>query len=325
MGEGQKSSFIDVVREANMAALRPVSTEDVQRVQDMRPYLELMAVDLEGQPHHIADVDALPEHALDTAAYGVPTYIGIVYEWNIQYWPGASTWPSILSASPGAQVYYGNQPIFNEAVQPVGTLKGQSFEVAVFMILLVQEQGWPAVYLTSGSSTMLCAAWMIAQAVGLHCFGFEPTEADHAHAKRVMPVIEPLLSAPLMYQLSSSYASEALMLGEEVQPSVLIATEGLDEKGLDESLDTAAEFGEPAQASSDAKSLVAEGQAAEASTQKVDTQKVDVADSDDASDAVAATSAKDQAVEASTQEVDVANSDDASDLDETKSSDEADT
>ncbi len=320
MGEGQKSSFIDVVREANMAALRPVSTEDVQRVQDMRPYLELMAVDLEGQPHHIADVDALPEHALDTAAYGVPTYIGIVYEWNIQYWPGASTWPSILSASPGSQVYYGNQPIFNEAVQPVGTLKGQSFEVAVFMILLAQEQGWPAVYLTSGSSAMLCAAWMVAEIVGLPCFGFEPTEDDHAHAKRVMPVIAPLLSAPLMYQLSSSYASEALMLGEEAQPSVLIATERLDEKGLDESLDTAAEFGEPAQASSDAKSLVAEDQAVEASM-----QEVDVADSDDASDAVVATSARGQAAEASTQEVDVADSDDASDLDETKSSDEADT
>lgn len=291
MGEGQAASFIDVIRETHMAALRPVSAEDVQNVQDMRPYLELMAVDPEGQPHHIADVGGLPEHALDTAAYGVPTYIDIVYEWNIQYWPGASTWPPILSASPGAQVYYGNQPILNESVQPVGTLKGQSFEVSVFMILLAQEQGWPAVYLTSGSSTMLCAAWMIAGMLGLPCFGFEPTEEDHAHAKRVRPVIEPLLSVPLMYQVSSSYRSEALMLGEEEGPSVLMATEPLDEKGLDENLDTTAEFGEPAQASSDPDSLVAE----------------------------------DQAVEASTQKVDVADSDDASDLDETKSSDEADT
>ena len=192
----------------------------------------------------IQDPEGLPEEALDSGRYGMPTYVGLVYGWNVQYWPGAPTWASILSASPGRQLYYGDQPIFEEEDVFMGTSTAQAVEVTLCMMLLVKEQGWQGVHIVSGSAVMMRTAWMMADALKLPCAGYTPQAHDASWVKRMLPLIEPCLSFELDYVISDVYLAEEAMQNtplSEFMPTGVLA----ESKDAQAQLDAASEFGSP--------------------------------------------------------------------------------
>jgi len=230
------------------AAQRSFTEADIESLQSMHPYLELMAIQGEGgQPYHIAEASVLEVGMLDRGEDGVPAYIHTRHAWNIQYWPGGATWPPVLSASNGAQVYYGEQPIFTDAVEPVGTLKSQCFEVALVMMILAKEQQWPAIRIISGAPEMLTAAWIVASMFEIVCEGYEPTEQDQARLHRVQAAIDPaLLLQQFTYTVSDQYQpDQAFTLGAEQEATFLPAVQASAHEGAvsEAPLNTHQEFG----------------------------------------------------------------------------------
>lgn len=242
------NSFFDVDREFHLAAFRPVSSGDVQALGHLHPFLEIMGCQADGQPYHVAKPESLPEGRLDAVNVAVPTYVLIESQWNIQYWPGAASWPPVMSASPGRQVYYGDQPTFNEVDLPVGTLHSQAIEVSVFMVLLARQQQWPGIHIVSAEANMRWAAWMIADHLGIPCFGFEADTHDRARQKRVIPLLAPYLSETLTYTVSDVYVPEVDMSEPDIDlaESVVMPVSVQDRTAptADQALKVAEEFGD---------------------------------------------------------------------------------
>lgn len=176
----------------NKSAARKVSLSDVRMISKLRPFLEIMHVDLENNP--VVINKEVSNNMLDSGSSGSPAILEIALDWKLVYWPGGYTWPSLFSGSPGNQIYYGDQPVFEEKEGfSVGTMQSQAVEVAVYMVLLIKSQNWQALRVNNATEDMKWAAWVAASYHNIAIFGFEPNKADVERKDRSMPVLQELL------------------------------------------------------------------------------------------------------------------------------------
>ena len=176
--------FMDKSQAMQKAAMRPVTEHDTTVLSQIRPFLEISSSEATGQASFVPNPEELAPKLLDSGSQGAPVNIRIELDWRLQYWPGGVSWPSLFAASPGNQVYYGSQPIFEEEEGYfVGTMLSQAVEVAVYMVVLVKGQNWPGVKIVAATADMQWAAWLAADYHALPIFGFEPSLADMARKK----------------------------------------------------------------------------------------------------------------------------------------------
>jgi hypothetical protein len=201
--EDNNESFFSVDRKnlVNEASMRPVSDIDTQVLSKTRPFLEISSCDAAGQPFFINNTQDLAADKLDSGSYGGSINIETSLGWNLQYWPGGSSWASLCSASPGSQLYYGSQPIFGEADYLVGTTMSQAVEVALFVVYLAKQQNWPGVKINNAEDNMRWAAWLAADYYSLPLFGFEISKQAIARKERALPVLKELLNANIQYDI----------------------------------------------------------------------------------------------------------------------------
>lgn len=171
---------------------REVSASDIKMLTKLRPFLEIMHCDLQNNP--VVLLEEPENNMLDSGSNGSPAILEIALNWRLSYWPGGPTWPSLFSGSPGNQVYYGNQPVFEEEEGfSVGTIQSQAVEVSVYMVLVAKQQQWQAIRINSATEDMKWAAWVAASYHDIAIFGFEPDEAAIERKNRAMPVLQELL------------------------------------------------------------------------------------------------------------------------------------
>lgn len=199
--ENDKKNFFSINRGQviNDAVMRPVTKDDVQAISKIRPYAELSSCEVNGAPCFVKP--DTPDELLDSGKFGAPVNIRIPLDWHIQYWPGGDQWPSLCNASVGNQLYYGDQPTFDDEDFCVGTNASQRIDIGIFMVYLARQQKWPAIRLSRAEYSMSWAVWLACDHHSIPLFGFEPTEKDLIKKNRIKQYLDNILNAEMGYEI----------------------------------------------------------------------------------------------------------------------------
>ena len=175
-----EKSFWDMNRAKSSALLREVSPEEIKIIQESRPFLEVVS----WRRPEGAEADILETLTAPGGGSGAPSFVTCPESgWQIQYWIGNESQPSLMSSAPGDIIYGGR----TDSGQ--GTFINQAFMTALAMLKLAKMQNWPGIQMIGGSDIMRWAAWAIADHNGMASFGYTPGPEDKAKQDRIEAIL----------------------------------------------------------------------------------------------------------------------------------------